>query len=39
MDYREDYDHKHYGVQPHRHDVLIDPETGYKIDEDWSPLP
>jgi hypothetical protein len=38
-DYREDYDHTHYGVQPHRHDFLIDPNTGYKIDEDWSPLP
>lgn len=33
-DYREDFDHTHSGEQPHRHDYLIDPKTGYKIDED-----
>jgi hypothetical protein len=43
-DYRNDYDHKHGNYGPHRHDWLIDPRTGYKIDYDvieipWSEIP
>jgi RHS repeat-associated protein len=38
-DYRDDYDHSHNGMQPHRHDWLIDPKTGYCIDKDSIGIP